>query len=67
MDIYAGCAKGGQIVVPIMFRLAPPDIEYIVNHAECKGIIVEQPFVEMVNGIRDKLSVPENTNEASRK
>jgi len=28
MDIYAGCAKGGQIVVPLMFRLAPPDIEY---------------------------------------
>jgi len=60
MDIYAGCAKGGQIVVPLMFRLAPPDIEYIVNHAECKGIIVEQPFVEMLNSMKDKLPIPEN-------
>ncbi len=60
MDIYAGCAKGGQIVVPLMFRLAPPDIEYIVNHAECKGMIVEQPFVDMINSIKDKLPVPEN-------
>ena len=31
MDIYAGCAKGGQIVVPVMFRLAAPEIEYIVS------------------------------------
>jgi len=23
MDIYAGCAKGGQAIVPVMFRLAP--------------------------------------------
>jgi acyl-CoA synthetase (AMP-forming)/AMP-acid ligase II len=60
MDIYAGCAKGGQVVVPIMFRLAGPEIEYIVNHSECKGFIVEAPFVELINSIKDKLRVPEN-------
>lgn len=60
MDIYAGCAKGGQIIVPIMFRLAPSDIEYIVNHAECKAFIVEQPFVEMVDGLKDKLNIPKD-------
>jgi acyl-CoA synthetase (AMP-forming)/AMP-acid ligase II len=60
MDIYAGCAKGGQIVVPLMFRLAAPDIEYIVNHSECKAFIVEQPFVEMIDGIKDKLPVPKD-------
>ncbi|MBW1673022.1 MAG: AMP-binding protein, partial [Deltaproteobacteria bacterium] len=60
MDIYAGCAKGGQIIVPLMFRLAPPDMEYIVNHAECKALIVEHPFVEMIDGIKDKLPVPKD-------
>jgi acyl-CoA synthetase (AMP-forming)/AMP-acid ligase II len=60
MDIYAGCAKGGQMVVPIMFRLAAPNIEYIVNHSECKAFIVEAPFVDMINGIRDLLCVPKN-------
>jgi acyl-CoA synthetase (AMP-forming)/AMP-acid ligase II len=60
LDIYAGCAKGGQIIVPIMFRLAGPEIEYIVNHSECKVFIVEQPFVDIINGIKDKLPVPEN-------
>jgi len=60
MDIYAGCAKGGQIVVPVMFRLAGPEIEYVVNHSECKVFIVEKPFVELINGIKDKLPIPEN-------
>ena len=57
MDIYAGCAKGGQMVVPIMFRLAGPDIEYITNHSECKAFIVEAPFVEMIDSIKDKLPI----------
>jgi acyl-CoA synthetase (AMP-forming)/AMP-acid ligase II len=60
MDIYAGCAKRGQIIVPIMFRLAAPEIEYIVNHSECKAFIVEKPFVDLINGIKDKLPVPKN-------
>ncbi len=60
MDIYAGCAKGGQRVVPIMFRLAGPDIEYIVNHSECKAFIVEAPFVELIDTIKDKLPVPKD-------
>jgi acyl-CoA synthetase (AMP-forming)/AMP-acid ligase II len=61
MDIYAGCAKGGQIVVPIMFRSAGPDIEYILNHSECKAFIVEAPFVELVESIRDRHPVPRDS------
>ncbi|MCP4664824.1 MAG: AMP-binding protein [Deltaproteobacteria bacterium] len=60
MDIYAACAKGGQISVPVMFRLAGPDIEYIGNHAECKAFIVEAPFVELIDSIKDKLPVPKD-------
>ncbi len=60
MDIYASCGKGGQITVPIMFRLAAPEIEFIVNHSDCKGFIVEAPFVDLIDSIRDKLPVPED-------
>ncbi|MCL0098209.1 AMP-binding protein, partial [Dehalococcoidia bacterium] len=35
-----------------------PDIEYILNHAECKAFIVEAPFVELVESIKDRLPVP---------
>jgi len=59
MEIYAAAAKGGQITVPIMFRLAPPEIEYIINHSESKAFLVAAEFVEMVDGMRDRLPVPQ--------
>jgi acyl-CoA synthetase (AMP-forming)/AMP-acid ligase II len=62
MEIYAACAKGGQIAVPIMFRLTPAEYEYIINHSECKAFIVEQPFIDGVNSVRDKLSSIPNEN-----
>lgn len=58
MDLYAGCAKGGQIVVPVMFRLAAPEVEYIVGHSECKAFLVEAPFVPLIDSIRDRLPIP---------
>jgi acyl-CoA synthetase (AMP-forming)/AMP-acid ligase II len=62
LEIYAAAAKGGQICVPIMFRLAPPEMEYVVNHAECKGFLVSKDFLPTVNSIRSKLATipPEN-------
>ena len=55
MEIYAASSKGGQVTVPIMFRLAPPEMEYVINHSECKALIVQKELVELVNSIRDKL------------
>jgi acyl-CoA synthetase (AMP-forming)/AMP-acid ligase II len=55
MEIYAASAKAGQVTVPIMFRLAPPEIEYVVNHSESKAFIVSKDFVQTVNAIRHKL------------
>ena len=59
LEIYAAAAKGGQVTVPIMFRLAPPEMEYVVNHSECKAFFVAKEFVPTVNSIRNKLpSIP---------
>lgn len=57
MEIYAGAAKGGQIAVPIMFRLAGPEIAYIASDAGCKAFIVEKPLVDVVNSIRSQLPI----------
>ncbi len=57
MDIYAGAAKGGQIVVPILFRHKAETVEYIIKHSEATTVIVEEPFIEMINSIRDRLPV----------
>ncbi|NWF94145.1 MAG: AMP-binding protein [Syntrophaceae bacterium] len=54
LEIYAASAKGGQITVPIMFRLAPPEMEYVVNHAGCKAFFVAKEFVPLVNSLRSK-------------
>jgi fatty-acyl-CoA synthase len=69
MDIYAAAAKGGFICVPIMFRLAAPEMEYNINHSECKVFIVQggtnprdgkdYPWIEMVNGMRESLPTVE--------
>ena len=47
--------KAGQVTVPIMFRLAAPEMEYVINHSECKAFIVAKDFVQMANSIRSKL------------
>ncbi len=62
MEIYAASAKAGLITVPIMFRLAAPEMEYVVNHSECKAFLVSKDFIPMVNSFRNKLSSipPEN-------
>ena len=60
MDIYAGCAKGGQIIVPVLFRHNQENIEYIVSHSQCKAFIVEEPFVETIDAIREKLDIADN-------
>ncbi len=36
MEIYGAAAKGGFICVPLMFRLSAPEMEYNINHSECK-------------------------------
>ncbi len=69
MDIYAAAAKGGFICVPIMFRLAAAEMEYIINHCEAKVFIVqggkdladdkEFPWVNQVNGMKANLKTVE--------
>ena len=55
MDIYTAAAKGGFICVPIMFRLSGAEMEYILNHCEAKAIIVQDQWVDHVNGMKKNL------------
>jgi fatty-acyl-CoA synthase len=60
MEIYAASAKGGFICVPLMFRLAGPEMEYILNHCEAKVLIVQDQWVDHVNGMKKNLSTVEH-------
>jgi fatty-acyl-CoA synthase len=65
MEFYGAAAKGGFIAVPIMFRLSAPEMEYNINHSECKVMIVqggenprdgkEFPWITLVNGMKKNL------------
>jgi len=60
MEVYAAASKGGQVAVPINFRLAGPEIEYIVNHSESKAFIVAHEFADTIDRIRQDLNVPQD-------
>jgi fatty-acyl-CoA synthase len=65
MEVYAAAAKGGFICVPVMFRLAPTEMEYIINHCEAKLLIVQGgtdpatgkkfPFIDLINRIKGNI------------
>lgn len=55
MEIYTALAKAGLVAVPIMFRLAPPEYEYILADSGAKAFIVEDHFIEGADSIRDNL------------
>jgi long-chain acyl-CoA synthetase len=49
--LYGG-AKLGAVTVAVNWRLAPPEIEYIVNHSEAKVLLVGQEFLPQLSHIR---------------
>jgi len=58
MEIYAAAAKSGLVAVPINFRLAGPEIHYIMENSEARAFIVAKEFVDTVDSIRKDLNVP---------
>ncbi len=48
-EIYCAAAKAGLVVAPISWRFVAKEVEYIVNHADSKVVIVEEEFVPVVN------------------
>jgi fatty-acyl-CoA synthase len=68
LEIYAAAAKGGFVCVPLMFRLAQPEMEYILNHCEAKILIsqggkdrdgAELPWVDMAKDMKKNLPLVE--------
>jgi fatty-acyl-CoA synthase len=60
VELYVGLARAGLVAVPINFRLTPPEIAYIAEHAEARAFVVQQDLVDQVLPIRDQLNLPSN-------
>lgn len=54
-ELFFGSAKANVILVGVNWRLAPPEVEYIVNDAEMEMLFVEQEFFGVIDQIRERL------------
>ena len=53
--LYYAASKSGAIPVPLNYRLAPPEWEYILNDSESKLVIADDEFCEGIDSIRANL------------
>ena len=60
-EIWFGCAKAGAVLVPVNWRLAPPEIAFIVNNAEAEILFVGAEFVEAIAAVREQLKTLRET------
>ncbi len=54
-DLWFGGAKSGAVLVPVNFRLAGPEVAYVVNDAQAELLFVGVDFYPLVEKIRDEL------------
>ncbi|MFI0461773.1 MAG: AMP-binding protein, partial [Ilumatobacteraceae bacterium] len=55
-ELAFGAALMNAVSVDVNWRLAAPEVEYIVNNAEAKVLVVGQEFVSILEAITDKLT-----------
>jgi fatty-acyl-CoA synthase len=61
LEIYFACAKIGAIMVPVNFRLAVPELGYILADCAPKVLVYSSDFAEKVAGLKHKGAVIPHT------
>jgi acyl-CoA synthetase (AMP-forming)/AMP-acid ligase II len=59
-DYYAACHTAGFVAGTINFRLAPPEIEWILKDGAHKALIFEAQYTDAVDAIRGQLPETEH-------
>jgi acyl-CoA synthetase (AMP-forming)/AMP-acid ligase II len=54
-DMYFGLGKLGAILVPVNYRLAGPEIQYILSDCESKVLVFGSEYSEVVDSIRNDI------------
>lgn len=55
-ELLIGSAKADMVTVGINWRLAPPEVAYILNDAEAKLLFVGEEFIPLYEQIKDELT-----------
>lgn len=59
LEIFFACAKTGVIMVPLNFRLAPPELIYIIGNSSPKVLVYSPDFADKVKAVKAAgLSLP---------
>ncbi len=56
LESYYGVTQIGAIIVPLNYRLAAADHEYIINHAGVKAVLADHEYTRVVDEIRPNLT-----------
>jgi fatty-acyl-CoA synthase len=57
LELYTALSRAGLVAVPINFRLATPEISFIVQHAGARALVVQESLRERVEPLRETLPV----------
>jgi len=55
LEMFYGLGKIGAILVPMNYRLAGPEMEYILNDSGCKVFVFGPEYVDIVDSIRKNI------------
>ncbi|MDQ4116240.1 MAG: long-chain-fatty-acid--CoA ligase [Actinomycetota bacterium] len=55
VELTLACARIGAANAVVNFRLAPPEILYVINDAQARLLVVGPEFAEAAAGLRDKM------------
>ena len=54
-DMLFGLGKVGAILVPVNYRLAPPEIEYILSDSGANVFVFGEGYAETVDSLRSRI------------
>ncbi|MFN2375984.1 MAG: long-chain-fatty-acid--CoA ligase, partial [Candidatus Binatia bacterium] len=54
-EVVYGCFKANAVLVGVNWRLAPPEIAYVLNDAGAEVLFVGAEFAAMIEGVRDRI------------
>ncbi|MFP6772349.1 MAG: AMP-binding protein [Alphaproteobacteria bacterium] len=55
-ELLYGATKVGAVLAPINFRLAPPEVSYVINDAQAQLLFVGEGYDDLIAGLSAELS-----------
>jgi acyl-CoA synthetase (AMP-forming)/AMP-acid ligase II len=55
LDVYGACEVAPYIIAPVNFRLAAPEVEFILRDSAPRILIFEPQYAQLIDGLRPRL------------